>query len=88
MLEEANRAHVGETKDRRSNATAQAASRAGSREYVEMPGLRLTPSQACRLWQVDLATCEELFDHLLREGFLSRTGSGFYIASQETRERI
>ena len=57
-------------------------------EYVEMPGLRLTPSQACRLWQVDLATCEELFDHLLREGFLSRTGSGFYIASQETRERI
>ena len=56
-------------------------------EYVEMPGLRLTPSQACRLWQVDLATCEELFDHLLREGFLSRTRSGFYIA-QETRERI
>jgi len=30
----------------------------------------------------------ELFDHLLREGFLSRTRSGFYIASQETRERI
>ena len=35
-----------------------------------------------------MATCEELFDHLLREGFLSRTRSGFYIASQETRERI
>ena len=45
-----------------------------------MPGLRLTPAQACRLWQLDLATCEELFDHLLREGFLSRTGSGFYVA--------
>ena len=27
-------------------------------EYCEMPGLGLTISQVCRLWQVDLSTCE------------------------------
>jgi len=56
-------------------------------EYVEMPGLRVTRAQACRLWQLDMATCEELFDHLVREGFLVRTESGFYIASQDARKR-
>lgn len=39
-------------------------------EYVEMPGLRVTLAQACRLWQVDMATCEKLLDHLVRDGFL------------------
>jgi hypothetical protein len=54
-------------------------------EYFEMPGLRVTPSQACRLWQVDAETCERLLDHLVRENFLSKTASGFYIASHGTR---
>jgi len=52
-----------------------------------MPGLRVTAAQACRLWQLDIATCEGLFDHLVREGFLVRTESGFYIASQDARKR-
>ena len=26
-------------------------------EFREMPGLRLTFAQACRLWQIDTATC-------------------------------
>jgi hypothetical protein len=26
-------------------------------EYREMPGLRLTFAQACRLWQLDAPTC-------------------------------
>jgi hypothetical protein len=56
-------------------------------EYVEMPGLRVTLAQACRLWQMDTATCQELLDHLVRSGFLSRTESGFYVASQDTRRR-
>lgn len=56
-------------------------------EYAEMPGLRVTPAQACRLWQLDLATCEELFAQLVREGFLFRTDSGFFIASRDTRKR-
>jgi hypothetical protein len=56
-------------------------------EYVEMPGLRVTVAQACRLWQVDMATCEKLLDHLIRDGFLCRTDSGFYVASPDTRRR-
>jgi hypothetical protein len=56
-------------------------------EYFEMPGLRVTLAQACRLWQVDARTCEMLLDHLVREGFLCRTDSGFYIASAITRRR-
>ena len=53
-------------------------------EYVEMPGLRVTVAQACRLWQVDMTTCEKLLGHLVRDGFLSKTDSGFYVASRET----
>ena len=49
-------------------------------EYCEMPGLRLTLAQACRLWQVDAATCETLLDHLVREAFLYKTASGAYMA--------
>ena len=56
-------------------------------EYVEMPGLRVTVAQACRLWQVDMATCEKLLGHLVRDGFLSKTDSGFYVASRETFAR-
>ena len=56
-------------------------------EYVEMPGLRVTVAQACRLWQVDMATCEKLLGHLLRDGFLSKTDNGFYVASRETFAR-
>jgi hypothetical protein len=52
-----------------------------------MPGLRVTLVQACRLWQVDIATCETLLDHLVRDGFLCKTASGLYAASRETRGR-
>ena len=53
-------------------------------EYVEMPGLRVTVAQACRLWQLDTTMCEELLGHLVRDGFLSKTDSGFYVASRQT----
>jgi hypothetical protein len=56
-------------------------------EFFEMPGLRLTCEQACRLWQVDGSTCERLLDHLIREGSLRKTDSGFYVASETTRRR-
>jgi hypothetical protein len=49
-------------------------------EYGEMPGLRLTFAQACRLWQLDASTCEMLLDRLLAERFLHRTTDGAYIA--------
>lgn len=56
-------------------------------EYGEMPGLRLTFAQACRLWQVDAATCETLLEELVREAFLYRTDNGAYIARSPTSRR-
>jgi DNA-binding IclR family transcriptional regulator len=57
-------------------------------EYSEMPGLRLTLSQACRLWQVDVSTCETLLEELVREDFLYKTDSGSYIAAPTAGRRI
>jgi hypothetical protein len=56
-------------------------------EYQEMPGLRLTFAQACRLWQVDASTCEMLLEQLVRERFLYKTDSGAYIAMSATTRR-
>lgn len=56
-------------------------------EVSEMPGLRLTLEQACRLWQLEVSVCETLLGHLVREGFLYQTDSGFYITAVTTRSR-
>ncbi len=48
-------------------------------EYLEMPGLRLTPAQAQRLWNLDRPTCEELLGNLVKSHFLSRTRDGSFI---------
>jgi hypothetical protein len=56
-------------------------------EYREMPGLRLTFAQACRLWQVDAPTCETLLQQLVREAFLYKADNGAYIAVSETAGR-
>ena len=50
-------------------------------EYLEMPGLRVSVVQACRLWQVDASTCEMVLDQLVLEGFLCKSDSGFYVAA-------
>ncbi len=50
-------------------------------EYHEMPGLRLTLSQAARLWNVDLNTCAHALESLTHAGFLYRSGDSFMIAS-------
>ena len=49
-------------------------------EYTEMPGLRLTLEQACRLWQLGLDDCVRVLDALVTEGFLSRTIDGAFIS--------
>ena len=49
-------------------------------EYCEMPGLQLTLDQACRLWQVDVATCEMVLGQLVRDHFLRKTHQGTYVA--------
>ncbi len=45
-------------------------------EFVEMPGLQLTPAQAARLWGLDHATCQAVIDQLVEAAFLRRTPSG------------
>lgn len=47
-------------------------------EYREMPGLRLRLEQAMRLWSIDGATCRQVLDNLVREGFLQRDEMGRY----------
>jgi hypothetical protein len=39
-------------------------------EFNEMPGLRLTPEQAARLWGLDPAACDEVLRHLIAASFL------------------
>jgi DNA-binding IclR family transcriptional regulator len=56
-------------------------------EYSEMPGLRLTCAQACRLWHMHVSTCEELLKQLVKEGFLCKTDKGAYIAAPTIRRR-
>ena len=47
-------------------------------EYTEMPGLRVTPAQAQRLWGLDAVTCGQVLDCLVDARFLRLTPSGHY----------
>ena len=47
-------------------------------EYLEMPGLRLTVSQAQRLCGIEERLCEMVLDLLVEERFLRRTRDGAY----------
>lgn len=48
-------------------------------EFLEMPGLRLTPEQASRLWALDPRTSQHILDGLASVGFLARTREGAYL---------
>lgn len=48
-------------------------------EFLEMPGLRLTPAQAARLWALDRHTSERLLDGLTLTGFLLKNRDGAYL---------
>ena len=45
-------------------------------EFIEMPGLRLTPAQAARLWGMDDVSCDHVISALVRSAFLRWTPSG------------
>ena len=45
-------------------------------EFVEMPGLRLTPAQATRLWGLEWDACHAVINALIDSSFLRRTTSG------------
>jgi hypothetical protein len=48
-------------------------------EFDEMPDLKLTHWQACRLWNVDSQLCDDILYTLVREGFLWQTATGAYL---------
>ncbi len=45
-------------------------------EFREMPGLRLTPAQATRLWGLEHDTCRAVIDSLVACAFLRWTPTG------------
>ncbi len=54
-------------------------------EFGEMPGLRLTFAQACRLWHLDPAHCRAVIEHLVAERFVHQAADGAYTAVAATR---
>jgi len=53
-------------------------------EYLEMPGLRLTPEQARRLWRLDEPACDAVLGALVDSGFLARTRDGAFVRDEST----
>jgi hypothetical protein len=52
-------------------------------EYTEMPGLRLTPAQAQRLWGLDRTVCDALLGALVDAKFLFRTRDGAFMRTDQ-----
>jgi DNA-binding IclR family transcriptional regulator len=48
-------------------------------EYLEMPGLRLTPAQAQRLLGLDRSSCDALLTALVDSKLLARTRDGAFV---------
>jgi hypothetical protein len=53
-------------------------------EFLDMPGLHLTLPQAARLFNLDVAQCQALFDELVAIGFLRRC-NGTYMRTEAGR---
>lgn len=45
-------------------------------EFLEMPGLCLTPAQAMRLWGVNASVCQEVIAALIAAAFLRWSADG------------
>ena len=45
-------------------------------EFREMPGLRLTPAQATRLWGLEQEVCRQVIDSLIAVAYLRWTTAG------------
>jgi len=54
-------------------------------EFLEMPGLRLTTSQAQRLWGLDREVCETVLQLLVSEKFLQQTRDGAFVRLEGAR---
>jgi len=51
-------------------------------EFLEMPGLRLTPQQAQRLWRLDPSACDAVLDALVDARFLAKTRDGAFVKDE------
>lgn len=47
-------------------------------DFLEMPGLQLTPAQGARLWALDPEFCRDVLDALVATRFLTRTGGSLF----------
>ncbi len=56
-------------------------------EFLEMPGLRLTPRQAQRLWRLDETACDAVLGALVDARFLARTSDGAFIRHDSNSPR-
>ena len=52
-------------------------------EFLEMPGLRLTPEQARRLWRLDETACDAVLGALVDAHFLARTRDGAFVKDEK-----
>jgi hypothetical protein len=50
-------------------------------EFLEMPGLAVTPTQAQRLWAISADLCADVLGELVRAEFLVRLRDGRYARS-------
>jgi hypothetical protein len=57
-------------------------------EYLEMPGMRLTPVQVQRLSGVDAAICKRVLDDLVLAKFLHADDDGCYVPGNESVPRL
>ena len=48
-------------------------------EYLEMPGLKLTRSQAVRLWALEGVVCDAVLMTLVNDGFLTQTRTAEFV---------
>ena len=56
-------------------------------EYLEMPGLRLTPAQAQRLWGLDALAAQSVIHALVDAGFLRRAPDGTLVRADSDSPR-
>lgn len=54
-------------------------------EFLEMPGLRLTPAQARRLWGLERDVCDALLGALVDAKFLAPTRDGAFVRMEGAR---
>jgi hypothetical protein len=51
------------------------------RDYLQVPGLKLTAAQAARFWHLGVEESKALLESLAANGALARTADGYYIFS-------